>query len=260
MMESAELRELMDFAVDVARKAGMVARSHYQTDIIAELKADLTPVTVADRETERVARALIRSRYPEDGILGEEFGAEQAGADRRWVLDPIDGTRSFMHGTPLWGVMVALEVNSEPVVGVLHFPVLGDTVYAALGQGCWWNGRPARVSDSTSLADALVLTTDPTTILNGDLGAGWTRLTEIAATARSWGDCYGYAMVATGRAEVMIDPELSHWDVAALIPVVREAGGVITDPSGCDIYPPHGAVATNAALAAEIRNVLKGNR
>lgn len=259
-MKGDSIRELTEFAVEVARAAGRVAQSYYQKGLRADSKADHSPVTVADLESERVAREMIRSRYPADGILGEEFGEEQPGADRRWILDPIDGTRTFIRGAPLWGTMVAIELDGGPLVGVLHFPALAETVYAGTGLGCWWNGQPASVSDKEILTDALVLTTDPNAIANHTLGDGWERLARTSALTRSWGDCFGYAMVATGRAEAMIDPVLSYWDIAALIPIMHEAGGVLTDSSGGNDYPLRGALATNWNLADEIRGLLKGNQ
>ncbi|HET7322631.1 MAG TPA: inositol monophosphatase family protein, partial [Longimicrobiaceae bacterium] len=219
----------LDLAVAAARAAGELTLRWFQKGPAVELKADASPVTEADRAAEQRLRERIRARYPDDGILGEEGGEEPGRSGRRWVLDPIDGTRSFIHGVPLYGVMVALEAGGEPVLGVLHFPALGDTVAAARGLGCRWNGRPARVSATARLADALVLT-------SGDLPAtrvpGLQRLSESAGSFRTWGDCYGYALVATGRAEAMLDPELKVWDAAAVRPVIEEAGGVFTDWSG----------------------------
>src|SRR5687767_3791871 len=150
---------LLEFAVEVAWRAGKVTLAHYQTGISAEAKPDLSPVTVADREAEQLARDLIENRFPYDSILGEEFGESRPGASRRWILDPIDGTRSFVHGVPFYGVLLAIEDDGDPVLGVIHFPALDETVYAAVGEGCWWNGRRALVSDTTRMDEALVLTT-----------------------------------------------------------------------------------------------------
>jgi histidinol-phosphatase len=252
-----ELRHLLDFAVEVAWRAGRAAHAHYQTGIAAEAKADDSPVTAADREAEFVARRLIESRYPADGIIGEEDGELRAGADRRWILDPIDGTRTFVRGVPLYGVLIALEVEADAVVGVMHFPALAETVYAGRGLGCWWNGRRALVSDTTQLERALVLTTDVEQIERCGRGDAWDRLRSAAGLCRTWGDCYGYALVATGRAEAMLDPQLSIWDAAALAPVVDEAGGVFTDWEGTAGHRGGSGVATNAALAREIRRLLQ---
>jgi histidinol phosphatase-like enzyme (inositol monophosphatase family) len=257
-MSRTSLASLLDFAVDVAWRAGRVTLAHYQTGAAAETKADLSPVTVADRAAERTARERIEAYFPADGILGEEFGEVRPGARRRWILDPIDGTRSFVRGVPLYGVLIALEEAGEAVLGVLHFPALGESVWAARGEGCWWDGRRARVSDVATLEEALVLTTDTEAFVGIERQHGWDRLRARAGTVRSWGDCYGYALVATGRAEAMLDPVLSPWDSAALLPVIEEAGGVFTDWEGARTHLGGSGVATSAALAAEVRLMLGG--
>lgn len=254
-MTQTRTRDLLDFAVEVAWRAGRATLAHYQTGIGARTKPDASPVTDADRDAEQLARELIEAKYPSDGIIGEEHGTVRAGASRRWILDPIDGTRSFMRGVPFYGVLIALEVAGEPALGVMHFPALGETVYAARGEGCWWNGRRALVSDTTRLDDALLLTTDAEAIEAHGHAAGWNRLRARAALCRTWGDCYGYALVATGRAEAMFDPVLAVWDAAALGPIIEEAGGVFTDAAGATPYPVQSGLATNAALAREIRDV-----
>jgi histidinol-phosphatase len=253
-----ELHDLLDFAVEVAWRAGRATLPHYQTGVTVETKADETPVTAADRAAERTARSLIEARFPADAILGEEEGEAREGAARRWIIDPIDGTRVFMRGVPFFGVMLALEVEQDAALGVIHFPALDETVAAARGLGCRWNGRRARVSDTTRLEHALVLTTD-VGIARPDRAAGWDRLRRSAGVARTWGDCYGYALVATGRAEAMLDATLSIWDVAALAPIVEEAGGVFTNWDGETGYRPDSAVATNAALADAVRRILRGD-
>jgi histidinol-phosphatase len=251
----ATVREL-DFAVEVAWRAGRAALAHYQTGIAAEVKPDNSPVTLADQAAERIARDLIATRFPDDAILGEEQGETGAGADRRWILDPIDGTRTFLRGVPLFGVLIALEVDGRAALGVMHFPAFDETVYALRGAGCWWNGRRARVSDIASLDTALVLTTDTANITRRGLHDGWGRLAGRAGLVRTWGDCYGYALVATGRAEAMLDPIMSLWDAAALAPIIEEAGGVFSPWPGAGGAAHESAVATNAALADTVRDLL----
>jgi histidinol-phosphatase len=251
-----EIRDLLDFAVDVAWRGGRATLAHYQTSFTAELKSDETPVTAADRAAERVMRNLIEGRYPEDGILGEEEGGWRSGAPRRWILDPIDGTRTFIRGVPLYGVLIALEADEETVLGVMHFPALGETVYAARGLGCWWNGRRAVVSEVGTLEQALVLTTDVENIERCRDCRDWDQLRARAALCRTWGDCYGYALVATGRAEAMLDPVVAIWDTAPLAPIIEEAGGVLTDWNGAPGPRGGSAIATNAALAQQVRRLI----
>lgn len=255
-MSAASLAELMEFAVDAAARAGAITLHHYQTALSAEIKVDATPVTIADREAERTLRALIAARFPNDGILGEEFGVTRPDAARRWILDPIDGTRSYVRGVPLYGVLIALEEAGSVLLGAAHFPALRETVVAARGQGCWWNGRRARVSEVARLEDSLVLTTDVENMEELGRGAAWNAVRARAGTVRTWGDCYGHVLVATGRAEAMFDPVLAPWDVAALFPIVEEAGGVFTDWAGNRTHRGGSGVATNAAVAAEVRAAL----
>jgi len=257
-MSTDSLRETLDFAVEVAWRAGRITLAHYQTGVGVEAKEDDSPVTIADRDSERLARKLIEDQFPSDGIVGEEFGETRPGADRRWILDPIDGTKSFIRGVPLYGVLVALEVEGEATIGVLHFPALGETVYAARGLGCWWNGRQARVSETDQINEALVLTTDFEMIEDEGRSEGWDRLRRAAGLTRTWADAYGYALVATGRAEVMLDPIVSVWDAAALQPVIEEAGGIFTDWEGRATHLSDDAIATNTALADEVRELLTG--
>jgi histidinol-phosphatase len=251
-----ELSELLEFAVGCAWRAGRSTLAHYQSGLATETKPDATPVTVADRTAERIARELIEARYPHDAILGEEEGEARPGAARRWIIDPIDGTSTFVRGVPFFGVLLAVEAEAEAVLGVMYFPALDESVYAARGLGCWWNGRRALVSDVDRLDEALVLTTDAENIARHGRGEGWDRLRGQVGACRTWGDCYGYALVATGRAEVMVDPVLSIWDAAALAPIIDEAGGVFSAWGPGSDHRAGSAVATNAALAREVRAVL----
>ncbi len=252
-------RALLDIALDIARRAGDRTLRYFQSGPEVEIKADASPVTVADREAEQLARELIEKRFPSDGIVGEEFGRTNAGAERTWILDPIDGTLSFVQGVPLYGVLVAVEQGREAIVGVMHFPALNESVYAAVGEGCWWNGATARVSETASVEEALVVCTNAEEIERRGHRSGWDLLRERARMVRTWGDCYGHALVATGRAEAMIDPILARWDAAALKPIIEEAGGRYTDFSGNDTQHSDSGISTNDALAVEVRRILGAN-
>ncbi len=257
----AQWREELTAAVEIAEAGGAVTFRHFRTGVDVERKADRSPVTIADRESERVMRGMLADRFPDDGVLGEEAGEEAGSSDRRWILDPIDGTRSFIHGVPLYGVMVGLEVAGEAVVGVLHFPALTETVAAARGLGCTWNGEPCRVSDRADLETALVVTSgdagpDDGTAGIGDRVVAMRRLAGRVGTFRTWGDCYGYALVATGRAEAMLDPVLNLWDAAAARPVIEEAGGLFTDWAGAPSHASGHVIATNRALADAVRTLV----
>lgn len=251
-MSSDPFATLLDPVAEVARLAGDVALRHYRSNLTVETKADGSPVTVADRAAETAAREWLRDRFPADGILGEEFGEERAGAARRWLIDPIDGTKTFVRGVPLWGSLVALCEGEQVLAGAAYFPAVAELIVAARDAGCWWNGRRSTVSSVATLDRATVLTTDERMPHRSDRRAGWQRVAMRAAVSRSWGDCFGYLLVATGRAEMMCDAVLSPWDGAALYPIVREAGGSFTDWSGRDTAFAGNAVATNGALAPTI--------
>lgn len=251
-MSSTSLDASLAAAADLARIAGDVALRHYRSNLVVETKADGSPVTVADRAAETTAREWLRQRFPDDGILGEEFGEERPAARRRWVIDPIDGTKTFVRGVPLWGSLVALCEGEQVLAGAAYFPAVGELVAAAPGAGCWWNGTRCSVSGIDTLRRATVLTTDERIPGQPERRAGWERVAAQAAVSRSWGDCFGYLLVATGRAEMMCDAVLSPWDGAALYPIIREAGGSFTDWNGRDTAFGGSAVATNRALAPTI--------
>lgn len=213
-----------------------------------EAKGDGTPVTIADREAERLVRDRVERRYPDHAILGEEFGESNEGARVRWILDPVDATRSFMRGVPLYGVLIGIEVEGVSVVGVAHFPPLRETVAAGAGLGCTLNGTPCRVSPVSRLEEAVVSTTDVERILSRPEGAGWRRLQQRASFSRTWGDCYGHALVATGRIEAQVDPVMASWDAGPFLTIMTEAGGRFTTLKGEATLHGGSGVSTNGLL------------
>ncbi len=266
-MSERDLRNLLDFAVESAQLAGSLTLAYFNTRTPHELKADRSPVTVADRGAEQLLRDRISQAFPEHGLLGEEYGEVIGSAPFRWILDPIDGTYSFISGVPLYSVLVGVERRAsadaergEMVVGVIHLPALGETVYAARGLGCWWNGRRARVSTVAELSAARLCTTSTSLLAEHAKLEGYTRLRDRCLSDRGWGDAYQYALVATGRAEIACDPIVSLWDTAALEPVVREAGGAFTDWHGRPGYAAPEALATNGVLHDEVVATLRGGR
>ncbi|MDT8340727.1 MAG: inositol monophosphatase family protein [Longimicrobiales bacterium] len=243
-----EILGILAAARDVALAAGEVTLRYFGALVAAEAKDDGSPVTRADREAETLVRDEVARRFPGHGVLGEEFPATNPGARVRWIVDPIDGTRSFMRGVPLYGVLIGVEVGGAPVVGVAHFPALGETVSAGRGFGCEWNGNPCTVSAVDRLEDALVTTTDVERILSRPEGAGWRRLQQGCAFSRSWGDCYGHILVATGRAEIHVDPVLSPWDAGPLLTILEEAGGRFTSLAGEATIHGGSGVSSNGLL------------
>ncbi|BDI30186.1 histidinol phosphate phosphatase [Capsulimonas corticalis] len=257
-MTAPTLRELLDVAVDAAYLAGRSTLGHFQTGLRPDLKADNTPVTIADKEAEKILRARILRDFPTHAILGEEEGASEGDADYRWIVDPIDGTKSFVAGVPLYGVLVGVEVRGEPSVGVIYIPALNDMISAATGLGCTWNGRSCRVSDVDRMENALVLTTSVSSCQKRS--DAFDQLVSRTRIQRTWGDAFGYAMIATGRAEVMLDPAMNPWDCAPMLPIMREAGGHFSDWSGKATIHGADAVATNAALASPVMEILKSEK
>ena len=244
----AELRELLDFAVSLARLAGDHTLKYFGGVVDHDAKGDGSPVTIADREAEQLIRDRVLDRFPDHGILGEEFGETNAGARVRWILDPIDATRSFMRGVPLYGVLIGIEVDGVPAVGVANYPPLAELVAAASGLGCTLNGAPCRVSPVTRLEDSVVLTTDVERILARPEGPGWRSLQQRCAFSRTWGDCYGHMLVATGRAEAMVDPEMKAWDAGPFLTIATEAGGRFTTREGEATIHGGSGISTNGRI------------
>jgi histidinol phosphatase-like enzyme (inositol monophosphatase family) len=241
---------------EVARLAGDIANQHYRKRVPVETKVDGTPVTAADRSAEEAARQWIERRFPDDGILGEEFPIVREGARRTWIVDPIDGTKTFIRDVPLWGSLVAVMEDKQVIAGAAYFPAVSETISAAVDCGCWWNDSRARVSSIDDLAKATILTSASPFSDNESITERWRELEATALVSRTWGDCFGYLMVATGRAEVMADPVLSLWDVAAFLPIISEAGGALTDFTGVETAFGGNAIATNKALSRTVRQIL----
>jgi histidinol-phosphatase len=253
----------LEFALDVARSAESSILPRYQNCEVS-LKSDGTEVTVADREAEQVIRRLIEGRFPDDGILGEEQGESQGSTNRVWVIDPVDGTASFTLGIPLFGTLIALLEDRRPVVGVVHFPALGETVYAARGEGCWFRkagGDPmrVRVDPCPSVSHATITSCCPhSSDIQCEPGQTPYQLSAVIKKARKFrfgGDCMLHALVARGRAHAAIDTIMSPWDIAALVPCVEEAGGIATSVIGDPTNVVFGGsllTSSHATLHAEL--------
>lgn len=250
----------MDAVAEVAGLAGDIAYGYYGSDPEIRTKKDGSPVSAADVEAERAAREWIGLRFPEDGILGEELPPVRPRAPRRWILDPIDGTYTFLQSVPLWGTLVAVAEGENVIAGAAYFPALDEIAVAALGEGCWWNGARSSVSDVGDLADARLVTTDARFLRDASRRGRWTQLQSRVRTMRTWGDCYGYLLVATGRADVMVDDVISDWDCAAFMPIITEAGGEFTDWRGRPTPFGGDAIATNAQLGGIVRDILVPQR
>ncbi len=226
------------FAWQVARQGGMTTLEYFQSDRCSvEKKSDCSPVTIADRNAEQRMRTEILSRFPEDGIVGEEFGEQEGTSGYRWILDPIDGTKSFICGVPLYGTMVGIEFESQCNIGAVFFPGLNEGIYAMAGSGAWHqrgNQKPvqAKASTCTNLSEAVLVTTEVLSFDKINRASLYKDLESSVYVTRTWGDCYGYLLMATGQVELMVDPILNIWDAAAVKPIVEEAGGRFVDWEG----------------------------
>ena len=244
-MTQAALPSDLEFAVDVVRQAGEFTMTHFRA---AELeiirKADGSPVTLADQGAEDLMRRLIAARYPDDSILGEEGGETFGPSGRRWVIDPIDGTEAFTHGVALYSNLLYLEDEHGPAIGVINVPAIGEMVWAGRGLGCFLNGIPCSVSTKTDLAGSVLSTSgfdywDPEMLQ---------RARRSGMQMRTWGDGYGYLLVASGRIEVMVDPAINFWDIAPCLVIIPEAGGALSRVDGATGVELTSCVATNGVV------------
>ncbi len=224
-----------------------------ELEVIA--KSDDTPVTEADRAAERMIRDAIETLYPEHGISGEEYGVSNQAADYQWVVDPIDGTKSFAAGSPLFGTMIALLKDGEPLYGCINYPAIGHRL-SGDNQSAYREGKPISARSGRPLEDAIVLTTDLQNVAKYQNGQNFDELLAKTRFCRTWGDCFGYYLVATGKADIMLDPILNPWDIMALVPILRGAGAVITDWQGANPAKGESCIATNADLHESVMRIL----
>lgn len=267
-LEPRAVADRLEFAVAIAREAGELTLQHFRrNDLKIDRKSDASPVTIADRSAEQLLRDRIAARYPGDAIFGEEFGFQPGSTPFKWTLDPIDGTKSFIHGVPLYSNLVGALHDDQPLIGVINVPALGETVYAARGEGCWYSrglnapSLPAHVSTVSQLSESLFVTSEVlnfSTLRKGDTLDVFLQLQRAARLTRTWGDAYGYLMVATGRAEVMIDPQTSLWDCAPLQTILEEAGGFFGDWQGKPTIHSGDAIATNGQITEQVLAFTRG--
>jgi histidinol phosphatase-like enzyme (inositol monophosphatase family) len=258
LLPSVDLEPYRAFMIELAAASGDLIRPYFADPGLAvELKADQTPVTLADRGAEELMRAMIAKRFPRHGLIGEEFGNENPDAEFAWVLDPIDGTKAFAAACPLFGTLIALMHLGQPVLGVIHQPILRQLVIGD-GRATTLNGRAVRLRPCARVEDCTLLTGDPFNPGKYRDGPAFDALARRAKLVRTWGDCYGYLLVATGWADVMCDPIVNPWDIQAIIPIIRGAGGVITDWQGKDPVRGDSLVAAGQSLHPQIIAGLNG--
>lgn len=251
------LRSYLDFAVETAYLAGKLTLGYFQSELQPDFKEDNSPVTIADRKSEELIRARIEKEYPHHAIIGEEYGKkENTSSSHLWYIDPIDGTKSFLRGVPLYSVLIGLEIEGSVEVGAAYFPALDEMIAAASGEGCWWNGRRTFVSDVTSLNQSVVVFSDVANFSKYNRSEAWERIKQAAYFRSGLGDAYGHLLVATGRAELMLDPIMSVWDCAPFPPILKEAGGYFGDWQGNSTIHGNEAMSTSLALLPEVLDLI----
>jgi histidinol phosphatase-like enzyme (inositol monophosphatase family) len=255
------LRSRLEVALEACWRAGKITLEYFQTGVAVELKSDRSPVTMADRRAEEEIRAWLTRYFPDDAIVGEEGGrtTPAAGSETTWYIDPIDGTKSFVCGVPFYGALLACEQQGRVVLGVAHFPALNETVWAAQNAGCYWNGRRAHVSSVNKLEEAVLLTTDFHRLETMGFDQALDTLCRATKLQRTWGDAYGHILVATGRAEIMLDPKMAVWDNGPLLTILEEAGGRFTDWQGNATIHTDSAFSTNGHLHQAVMRILQGD-
>ena len=251
------LSSYLDFAVETAWLAGRLTLGYFQAGIRPDFKQDQTPVTVADKKAEELIRSRIEKKYSGHTIVGEEYGvSEQQTSEFCWYIDPIDGTKAFTRGVPLYSVLIGLEIDKNVEVGVVFFPALNEMVAAATGLGCRLNGRLVKVSDTDKMDQAVVAFTDAASFAGHGRGPAWERILDSAYVSAGWGDAYGHCLVATGRTEAMFDPVMEVWDCAPFPPILREAGCFFGDWSGNQTIHAKEAISVNAALLPSVLELI----
>jgi histidinol-phosphatase len=258
-MNNKGLNQYLEFAIDTVYAAGKLTLGYFQTGIDVDFKADDTPVTVADKKAEQLIRSRIESKYRSHAMVGEEFGdSGSQSAPFRWFIDPIDGTKSFMRGIPLYAVLLGLEIEGTIEVGVVYFPGLDEILYAATGQGCYWNGRRTQVSQTDQLSRAIVSFSDPKCFADYGKQAAWERLKKESYYRAGHADAYGHALVATGRTEIMLDPIMNAWDCGPFPVILREAGGFFGDWNGNETIYAKEAISTSKKLLPQVLKIIQG--
>jgi myo-inositol-1(or 4)-monophosphatase len=252
------LREYMNFAVETAYAAGRLTLGFFQGDLETEYKEDDSPVTIADKKAEELIRSKIEKRYPRHMIMGEEYGGDEEKTDSCWFIDPIDGTKSFIRGVPLYAVLLGLEMEGTCEVGVAYFPALDEMIYAATGEGCYWNGRRTRVSRTDRLSRSFVSYTNAASFNKYGRAEEWRRIKDAFYNCVGWPDAYGHALVATGRIELMLDPIVKAWDCAPFPPILREAGGFFGDWSGSETIYANEGMSTTKTLLPQVLELIQG--
>lgn len=255
-----DLDTVHEAAIEIAQKGGNHTLNYFNKSFDVERKSDDSPVTIADRETETMLREEIQARFSEHGIVGEEHDDHNPESSVQWILDPIDGTKSFIHGVPLYTTLIGVLVEGEPVIGIIYAPALDELCDAAKGKGTRLNGKPCSVRSCDDIAKASFMSTDVYTASEFGYGDAFDTLIDKTRIHRTWGDAYGHMLVATGRADLMFDPILNIWDAAPLLTVLQESGGVFCDTDGNETIESGNGFSCSRELLPEVLEVFESNK
>jgi histidinol-phosphatase len=256
---NAEWRNRYEVAIDLAKQAGTLALEFFDRAIDIEWKADASPVTIADRQAEAMLRETILRRFPHDAYLGEESGEQPGASGFRWIIDPIDGTKSFIRAIPIWATLIGLEYKGEQIAGVAYLPSMGGVTYRALrGEGAWRDDRQIHVSKVNNLAEAGMFYSSLSWFVKAGRGREFLKLVTSTQRQRGFGDFYGFILVAQGSGEVMAEHGVKPWDIAALKAIVEEAGGKMTNWKNEDTIFSPDVIASNGLLHDVSLGILNG--
>jgi histidinol-phosphatase len=257
---NSEWQARYEAAIAAAEKAGQLALRYFNGEFTVELKADQTPVTVADRQAEELLRAELLGRFPRDAFLGEEFAEQDGDSGFRWIIDPIDGTRSYVRGIPIWATLVGLEYKDEPIAGVVVVPAMQQTYRALRGEGAYRNEQRMAVSRVKQLSDATLFYTSLKWFAKAGRQEDFIEIVKRTQTQRGFGDFYGHVLVAQGSGELMVEHGVKVWDVGAIYPIVVEAGGQFTDWEGNPTIRRPDVLISNGLVHAEVLRLLQSRQ
>ncbi|MDP6355490.1 MAG: inositol monophosphatase family protein [Planctomycetota bacterium] len=252
------MTERTDLAKDLANEAAQIAVHYFKGEFSVETKKDQSPVTVADREIENLLARAVEERFPEDGFLGEEYGDRPGSSGYRWIVDPIDGTRNFVRRIPMFATLIGIEKDGEVIAGVANSPLMNEYYVAEKGAGVFLNDESIQVSVIDSLEEAHLVYPSFRKLKDESYRAALFELAGQCDRSRGFGDYYGHVLVASGRSEIMMEPSVNPWDIAAIKILVEEAGGIFTDLNGERTIYGHGAVSSNPALHSLVIDSLNG--
>ena len=254
-----ELNDYKEFAVHLAHLSGKFIKKHYRTELTIETKSDDSPVTMADKGAEELLRNKIMSEFPEHGILGEEFGIYNETAEYRWILDPIDGTKSFISGIATFGTLIGLVKNGIPILGLFHQPIIGELLIGD-NETTKLNTKNVKIRQCEKIEEATLLVSDHFMISNYKNQPAFDKLAKKVKLYRTWGDCFGYYLLCSGYADIMVDPIMSPWDALPLIPIIKGAGGVVTDYEGNDPVKGNSIIAASNVIHSQVVKILNDDR